>query len=99
MSGTQEYQAAAMTRLFDDLVNFHTELHTLGGDIHDAGQTLGQAWHGNQAHEQYHAAYSEWNTPYEDALHSLKRLAGAVENALHRALHTDHQIGQGFGGV
>ncbi|MGF6889166.1 uncharacterized protein YukE [Nocardia sp. GAS34] len=98
MSGTQEYQAAAMTRLFNDLNGFHGQLETFGNDMHDAGNTLGHAWQGNQAHQDYQVVYSQWNTSYEDTLASLKRMAGAVENSLHRALSTDHAVGQGFGG-
>ncbi len=97
MSSPQEYQAGPMTNLFNDLNNFHSQLVTFGSDMHDAGNTLGQAWHGNQAHQDYQAVYSQWNTSYEDTLASLKRMAGAVENSLHRALSADHAIGQGFG--
>lgn len=92
----QEYNAAAITQLFNDLNTFHSELHTFGDDMHQAGITLGQAWENNESHTDFQAVYSQWNNDYAEALASLKRLAGAVEVSLHRALSADHKIGQGF---
>ncbi|MQY25015.1 WXG100 family type VII secretion target [Nocardia aurantia] len=91
-----EYQSGPMTQLAGDLNKFHTDLHTFGGDVSDMGNVLAAAWEGNEGHADFQAVHQQWDGAYHDGLVALQKVAAAVENALHRALSTDHSVGQGF---
>ncbi|NKY88785.1 hypothetical protein [Nocardia veterana] len=97
--GTQEYKAAEMTQLFNDLNSSHGNLLTYGNDIHDAKGILQSAWEDNKAHEDFMVVAKQWDDEYQHTLEVLQRVAGAVESALHRALGTDGKIGDGFAGL
>ncbi|WP_227998553.1 WXG100 family type VII secretion target [Nocardia australiensis] len=94
-----EYSKAKMISLFQDLQGFNKALADRAQDMSDARGNLNKAWNGNEAFVQFDLKYNDWHGEHEKMLHVLDKVAGAVENSLHRALGTDGKIGDGFAGI
>lgn len=90
------YDRPTMETLYDTL---EAEGSNLGKEIDTLDHTIkkaAMAMNSQNAQDGLLTAYASVKTELTDTLDILNRLAGAVEDALHRALDTDKKIGDGF---
>ncbi|MFI5777167.1 type VII secretion protein EsxR [Nocardia sp. NPDC051570] len=92
------YDPSKMNHLSDELnqhaANFQKEIDAL----QTAADNFEKSLHGDQAIANFKKAHQDTQSELEASKAKLNRLASAVESALHRALHADGQVGDGFAG-
>ncbi|QIS09007.1 WXG100 family type VII secretion target [Nocardia arthritidis] len=95
--GEMLYDPAYINPLADALGKGHADLITEEGHLDQYGSKLQSAWQENKGFiDGFHPVMNDWKNHQDEIKQVLNQVARQVENALHRALSTDHKVGDGF---